>query len=151
MDAFVTRLAARLPAPARTHLSPARVALLAQFLRFGVVGGVTFLVDAATVYALRGSLGLYRAGLVSYVVAATFSWALNRAWTFADADRGAAHRQWAMFLATNLVGFALNRGTFFALIAYSAFCAANPILPVGAGAIAGMFTNFGLSRRLVFR
>ena len=49
--------------------------LCVQFLMFGTVGTLGFLVDTAVVYALRRSLGLYGAGMASYVVAATMTWA----------------------------------------------------------------------------
>jgi hypothetical protein len=63
-----------------------------QFLRFGVVGAIGFLIDTATVYAVRGSLGLYGAGLAGYVTAATGNWLLNRVWTFRGRGYGPAHR-----------------------------------------------------------
>ena len=123
----------------------------AQFLRFGTVGAFGFVVDTATVYATRGMLGLYGAGILAFLVAATANWALNRVWTFRGQGSGAAHRQWAMFLAANSLGFVLNRGAYFILVTISTLCAANPVLAVGAGSITGMFANFTLSRRIVFR
>ena len=48
-----------------------RSPLVVQFLKFGVVGTIGFLVDTATVYTLRFALGLYIAGYVSYVVGAS--------------------------------------------------------------------------------
>jgi putative flippase GtrA len=124
---------------------------LVQFLRFGTVGTFGFLVDTATVYATRGALGLYGAGVVAFLVAATANWALNRAWTFRGMGSGSAHSQWAKFLAANSIGFVLNRGAYFVLVTVSTLCAANPVIAVGAGSITGMFANFTLSRRLVFR
>jgi putative flippase GtrA len=124
---------------------------LAQFVRFGVVGVLGFLVDTATVYAAKPVFGLYGAGALAYPVAASFNWALNRAWTFRGHGTGPRHHQWARFLAANAVGFVLNRGCYAILVTFSQVCADNPVLAVAAGAIAGLFTNFTLSRRLVFR
>jgi putative flippase GtrA len=62
----------------RHPASPARRLIIVQFLRFGTVGGIGFLIDTATVYGLRHTLGLYGAGLVAYVIAATGNWVLNR-------------------------------------------------------------------------
>ena len=124
--------------------------LVAQFLRFGVVGACGFVVDTATVYALRGTLGLYGAGMVSYLLAATSNWALNRVWTFRGQGSGPAHRQWARFMVANLAGFVLNRGTYAALVTWVPLCASQPVFAVAAGSVAGMFVNFGLSRRVVF-
>jgi putative flippase GtrA len=134
------------PAPPRQHHK-----VLAQFLRFGVVGTVGFGVDTATVYALRSPLGLYEAGVIAYAMAATANWALNRVWTFRGLGSGPAHRQWALFLLANAVGLVLNRGAYMALIATVPVCAAYPVLAVAAGAVAGMGSNFFLSRRVVFR
>ena len=134
----------------RTFTS-ARLAILRQFLRFGTVGAGGFVVDTGTVYALKGWVGLYFAGAVAYVVAATVNWALNRIWTFRGQGSGAMHRQWALFLAANALGFVLNRGTYFILITISSFCYAYPVVAIAAGVAVGMFLNFYLSRTVVFR
>jgi len=133
-------------------LGPARARLAMQFLQFGVVGTIGFLVDTAVLYAgLALGLGLYGGRAVSYLAAATTTWALNRAWTFRTADRAAPARQWAVFLAVNLLGFACNYGTYALLVAGVPLVAANPVLGVAAGSLAGMVGNFVLSRRYVFR
>jgi putative flippase GtrA len=124
--------------------------IVGQFLRFGTVGAFGFLIDTATVYALRGALGLYGAGLAAYVAAASANWALNRSWTFRGRGDGAAHRQWARFLLANLAGLVLNRGTYAALVSAVPLCATQPVLAVAAGAVAGMGMNFVLCRRVVF-
>jgi putative flippase GtrA len=133
-------------------IGPARFTVLMEFLRFGVVGTIGFVVDTAALYAgLALGLGLYGGRAVSYLVAATTTWALNRLWTFHGRGNGPAHQQWALFLLVNLIGFAMNYGTYAALIALVPVVAAHPVLGVAAGAIAGMFGNFVLSRQLVFR
>jgi putative flippase GtrA len=135
----------------RRSISLAQRLIIVQFIRFGAVGGIGFLIDTGTVYGLRHTLGLYGAGLVAYVVAATGNWGLNRIWTFRGIGSGPAHRQWAMFMLTNLGGFVLNRGTYALLVTFAASAARQPVIATAAGAVAGMFLNFGLSRRLVFR
>ena len=117
-----------------------------------MVGTLGFLADTAVVYALRGALGLYGARAVSFLVAVTLTWALNRSWTFRGArPRGSLAQQWALFVAANSSGAALNIATYVVLVAAVPYCAANPVVAVGAGAVAGMFVNFALSRRVVFR
>jgi putative flippase GtrA len=132
-------------------VSPAQAAVLMQFLRFGTVGFCGFLVDTAVVYGTRDWLGLYGAGALSYVLAASGNWVLNRLWTFRGQGSGPMHRQWALFLATNLIGFVLNRGAYALLVTFSAVCIEYPVIAVFAGSLAGMFANFSLSRRVVFR
>lgn len=132
-------------------LGPARAELTLEFLRFGVVGTIGFVVDTAVLYgALALGGGLYLGRAISYVTAATTTWLLNRVWTFRGRGGGPVHRQWALFLVVNLVGFALNYGTYALLVSLVPGVAAQPILGVAAGSIAGMFANFALSRRLVF-
>jgi putative flippase GtrA len=133
------------------RLGAARAATLMQFLRFGVVGTVGFVVDTAVLYAgLAVGLGLYSGRAVSYVAAATTTWALNRAWTFRGQGEGPVARQWALFLVVNLIGFACNYGTYAALVASVPVVAEAPVIGVAAGALAGMIGNFLLSRRYVF-
>lgn len=133
-------------------LGPARAALAQEFLRFGVVGTVGFVVDTTVLYgALALGAGLYGGRAISYVTAATTTWLLNRLWTFRNRAGGtSAHRQWALFVIVNLGGFALNYGTYAALVTFVPLVAAWPVLGVAAGSIAGMFSNFFLSRALVF-
>ena len=138
--------------PTRTTLlTPARLLLLRQFLRFGLVGAAGFLVDTGVVYGLRGWIGLIPAGLAAYLAAASTTWAGNRAWTFAGTHKGHPVRQWLLFLTANGAGFILNRGTFMLLVLLVPLCEQHPVLAVLAGVAAGMGANFHLSRKVVFR
>jgi putative flippase GtrA len=137
--------------PLLARLSPARRLLLVQFIRFGMVGTLGFVWDTAVVYATAPFVGPYWAGLISYIVAGSMNWLLNRIWVYADVAHGPAHRQLLMFLLANSVGLVLNRGVYFTLIATQPLFRHYLVLPVLAGGGFGMFLNFYLSRRLVFR
>lgn len=142
-DAITSRLA--------QILGRERSRTLLQFLRFGVVGIIGFLVDTAVLYAgLALGLGLYGGRALSYLAAASATFALNRAWTFRGQGEGRVARQWALFVVLNLVGFAFNYGTYAALVASVALVAQHPVIGVAAGSLAGMMGNFLLSRRYVF-
>ena len=145
---LLTRFAAFLPA---RFAPPERIALLAQFMAFGMVGTIGLVVDTITVYALRYSLGLYGAGAVAYFTSATSNWALNRWWTFRGDHAGPAHQQWVRFLIANALGFVLNRGTYALLITFVPACVAEPFYAIAGGSLAGMFLNFSLSRRMVYK
>ena len=134
---------------------PAMARLVGEVLRFGVVGVAGFVVDAAVLTAgIAFGTGPWIGRLLSYLAAASTTFALNRAWTFRAAPkpvgRAAAARQWAAFLLVNLVGFACNYGTYAALIAGVPLVAAQPVLGVAAGSLAGLLGNFLLARRFVF-
>jgi putative flippase GtrA len=127
-----------------------------EFFRFGIVGTLGFLVDWGTLeLMLMLGTGPYMGRVVSYVTAATSTFALNRAWTFRSRNAITTGKrslgvQWGRFLTVNLVGFAANYGTYAALVASVALVEQHPVLGVAAGSLAGMFLNFGLSRRFVF-
>ncbi|MBV9538246.1 MAG: GtrA family protein [Acidisphaera sp.] len=142
-----------LPSWCERLATPERLALAAEFVRFGCVGFLGFLADTACVYALKGAIGLYAAGFVSYLIVGTANWLLNRLWTFRDRERGRGdvRRQWVLFLAVNAIGLALNRGAYVLTLAFWSLARAYPVISVFAGAVAGMFVNFALNRRWVFR
>ncbi|MGH8220974.1 MAG: GtrA family protein [Steroidobacteraceae bacterium] len=122
-----------------------------QFLAFSVVGGLGFLVDSSVLYlGLALGLGLRSGRVLSYLAAVTFTWALNRRYTF-GASRYRPVEEWARFAATQLAGAAVNLGTYFALIAHSALVVRFPVLGVAAGSLAGLAVNFAVARLFVFR
>ncbi|MBO1074489.1 GtrA family protein [Roseomonas marmotae] len=135
-----------------SRLPPRHAGLFGELFRFGVVGTLGFLIDTVTLYAaLSLGAGLYLGRALSYLTAASANWALNRAWTFRDADRSSRGRQWAMFLLVNLFGFVINYGTYSLLVSTWALAHTHPVIGVAAGSIAGLGGNFLLSRRFVFR
>lgn len=122
-----------------------------QFARFAVVGTAGFVVDSASLtLALQLGAGFLAGRGISYLVAATFTWWLNRRWTFAptgDSYLG----QWAKFVSANAVGGTINYCVYAALIfGFPALFKACPILAVAFGSVAGLAMNFTLSRRFVF-
>ncbi len=149
---LVTRLLDCLPRSGPFALTEARRLLLLQFMRFGVVGVIGFLCDASTVYAMRHVIGQVGAMILAYFVAASMNWLINRLWTFRGVGgAGNLLRQWGIFLAANSLGFLLNRGTALTLTYTVPFIDQHVVLALVAGTLAGMFSNFTLSRRLVFR
>ena len=133
------------------RLGPERFRVAVELLRFGIVGVAGFVVDAATLTAaIALGFGPWYGRVLSYLTAATTTFALNRTWTFRGAASAQPVRQWALFLVVNLVGFCFNYGTYAALIAGVPLVAAHPILGVAAGSLAGLVGNFVLSRRFVF-
>ena len=151
MEPILRRLVWLLPGRWRAMATDARIRMLSEFAMFCTVGLFGLILDTVTVYGLRGMMGLYAAGVVAYVVAATGNWVLNRVWTFRGQGGGPAHRQWARFIAANSVGFVLNRGTYAILITWCPVAAREPVIAIVAGSIMGMAVNFYLSRRMVFR
>jgi putative flippase GtrA len=129
-----------------------RMQRLTLFLRFALVGFIGFVVDAGVLRAVVAALGinLYAGRIVSFLTAATVTWALNRSFTFRH--KGAARAlQWARFVCVNAFGACVNLGTYALLVKTLLFAREYPSFAVACGSIAGMGLNFTLMRRLVFR
>jgi putative flippase GtrA len=121
-------------------------------LSFALIGAAAFVVDAALLQA-GVALGLAKpaARVVSLFLAMNFSFALNRAVTFAAFRGTPLQRQWAMFMAANSLGAGINYLVFLALGTGQGWFAGAPVLAVAAGSIAGLGFNFTASRLTAFR
>jgi putative flippase GtrA len=126
---------------------PARL----QFLRFALVGCAGFLVDAGVLNAvLLLGADRYTGRVASYLAAASFTWALNRNYTFREQRDTKLLREWGRFLAANAAGGLINWVTYAILVSASTTMFAHPVIGVAAGSAAGLLVNFTLSRRFVF-
>lgn len=129
-----------------------RSSVLGEFLRFGVVGVAGFVVDAGVLTAgIALGTGPWIGRVLSYLAAATTTFALNRAWTFrVKRSNDGLARQWVKFLLVNMLGFVCNYSVYAALVAGVPLVAAHPVIGVAAGSLAGLAANFVMSRRFVF-
>lgn len=127
--------------------------IIIQFLKFGLVGVVGFVVDTAFLYLGIEALGMSRiaAGFFAFPFAVTVTWIGNRLFTFKDAAHEPPAKQWAKFAMVCAVGIVFNRGTYSLLVSTIPFVYAYPVLGLLGGTAAGMFFNFFASKRLVFR
>ncbi len=82
---------------------------LGQFVKFCIVGGSSFAIDSALLFLLHKGFGvpLAPAETIAFFIAVGNGFYWNRKWTFKD-RAGDAKSQYPKFLATNLVGWALN-------------------------------------------
>jgi putative flippase GtrA len=108
--------ARRLPAPAqlRPHVrllhGMRRPENWLQLVRFGVVGGVGFVLNLAVYTLCVHGLGIdyHAAAVISWLVAVANNFVLNRHWTF-DAGEGRAHFQAMRFVIVSLVALAVSQ------------------------------------------
>lgn len=127
--------------------------------KFGTVGGVAFVVDAAifnTLYAMR--VEILTAGAVSTVVAATVAFLGNRFWTWRHRERSGLHREYVLYFLFNGVGLAIA----VACLAVSRYGLgqiwpvlqtqlADNVAKLGVGTALGTTFRFWSYRRFVFR
>jgi putative flippase GtrA len=102
-----------------------------QLVRFGLVGGVGFVVNVAvyTLFVHGAGLDYRAANVAAWLVAVINNFVLNRHWTF-DASGGRAHHQAARFLLVSLVAEA------FSLVLLTVFVQGAGIAKVPAQAMA---------------
>ena len=81
-----------------------------QLVRFGLVGGVGFVINLAVytlcVHAL--AIDYHAAAVMAWLIAVANNFALNRHWTF-DAGDGRAHFQAMRFLVVSLIALAISQ------------------------------------------
>lgn len=122
-----------------------------EFLSFAVVGAAGFVVDVAVLYLMAPVLGWYGARVLSFLAAATATWALNRRYTFAARrSGGCVLREYLGYLVTMLGGAVVNYGAY-VLVLHWATGAWAPAAGVALGSCAGLVVNFLSARYLVFR
>lgn len=105
-------LAYRIGAAAR------RPATWVQLFKFGIVGGLGYLINLAVFALLAEGFGIHHAiaAVGAFCVAVTNNFLLNRYWTFGPGD-GPAHFQAARFFAVSLASLGLNLAVLELLIA----------------------------------
>jgi len=123
-----------------------------EISRFAAVGAVGFAIDAAvlTWLVIERDWGLYEARALSFALAVTGTWYLNRAVTFrhrASARRG---QEYGRYFAVQTAGAAINLGVYVLVVAILPAVAAVPAVPLAAGSGTAMVVNFLASRRFAF-
>lgn len=124
----------------------------AHFLRFAVVGGLGFGVDVGVLYLLARHWGmdLYSGRVVSFLVAASFTWVGNRAFTFAGGERARRlHDEWVRYVGAMAVGGAINYGLYALFLNLHPLFPRHPWLAVAAATACSMCFNFWAARRLL--
>jgi len=121
-----------------------------EFLSFSVVGVIGLGVDLGVLYLLAPLFGWYGARVVSFIAAASATWALNRRFTFAGRRAGVSlRREYAHYLLTMLGGALVNYSVYVLTLHWLAGPLA-PALGVALGSCAGLAVNFLSARYLVF-
>lgn len=125
----------------------------ARFLRFFLSGGVGFLIEAVVLTSLVKSFGfnIYLARAISFSIAVTATWVLNRRFAFADVASRQRRDEYSRYFLVQISGAVINLGIFAGLISARPVLAETPVLPLAAGAAIALFFNFAASRGLVFR
>lgn len=118
----------------------------------GGLGGLV--IDAGIVQILVsfGHWNPYLARLLSFLLAATFTWWWNRRYTFAARHSGRSPRaEWLHWMALMGLGALVNYGVYALLLLNYPVLHRWPAVAVAAGAGLAALVNFSTARRVLFR
>ncbi len=124
----------------------------ASIWRFGLVGIGGLFVDMTILYTSIWGMGLspLSAKALSFLMAVTFTWWMNRLYTFEDSGKGLL-QEWATFLATNAFGGAVNFAVYTLIVTQFFPYFWMPALATAAGSLGGLFFNYLSSLHIVFK
>lgn len=123
-----------------------------ELARFAVVGAVGFAVDAGVLQLLVAAAAWspFAARALSFPVALTSTFILNRIWTFQGLRMSTA-RAYGAYGAIQLVGALINLLVFSICVLLAPSLYERPVIALAIGAGVAMLFNFYTSKRLVFR
>ena len=124
-----------------------------SFALFVVAATVGFIIDAGVVTALVRCLawGPWQGRFVSFPLAVTATWWLNRRYAFRGTGRGNRRVEYAAYWAIQLAGAVVNFGIYGLCLHAAPALADWPFVPVAIGGLAAMLFNFAVARSTVYR
>jgi putative flippase GtrA len=124
-----------------------------QFALFCLSGAMAFAIDGGLTQFWVGRVGLdpWNARALAFPVALTFTWWFNRQITFRVGHTRSLWREWTVYAGTQLLGWALNLGTYALMVLASDFVARWPIIAVAAGSLVGLVANYLGAKHVAFK
>jgi putative flippase GtrA len=122
-----------------------------QIMRFLVVGGIGFVVDAVVLLLLVHGAGMSPvwARIPSLLIALTATWCLHRSFTFAwRGEISPSRREWLRFVVANAFGNGLNLGIYWVLIGFVGW---GILLSLTTASVVAAGINYAMPARWVFR
>jgi putative flippase GtrA len=123
-----------------------------RFLRFCVVGCFGFAVDGGLVYLLVSyEMDPYLVRAVSFPIAVSATWYLNRHWAFGIASSTPGKgRDYRRYLAVQTLGALANYLVYALLLVFLSHTAPNALAALAVGSLAGLVINYSGARWWVF-
>lgn len=119
-------------------------ALSRQVWRFGIVGVLGFAVDALVLTWLVWVVdwGVYASRWLSFALAVTVTWGLNRRFTFSKQVSRNRSREYGRYFAVQGLGALINLGVYAGVLTAWPMLAAWPVVPLAVGSGVAMLFNF---------
>ena len=125
--------------------------MLRQLARFAVVGALGFAIDGGLLYQLlQWQFDPYLARGISFPVAVTATWYLNRIWTFSVGEVAASRREYKRYLLIQVAGAGANYAVYVLVLQFVEHTPANALIALAVGALVGLIINFFGARYWAF-
>lgn len=84
--------------------------LIAQFMKFGIVGMIAFLIDYGLMVALTEFFGVpyLISNTISFTVSVVFNYVASMRYVFERRDDMSRHREFIIFVVLSIIGLILN-------------------------------------------
>lgn len=98
--------------------------LIAQFLRFAIIGALNTGIDFALLNALSALTHITKGGSLvplkgfSFLAANINSYFFNKHWTFKDKTSGEGAKKFSVYLAVSIIGALINLGCVYVMTTY---------------------------------
>lgn len=85
--------------------------LLSQIIKFGVVGGLAFLIDYFVLYALVEYLGIYYliSSAISFTISVIFNYICSMKFVFVPRDDISKKKEFIIFIILSIMGLIINQ------------------------------------------
>lgn len=125
-----------------------------RLLRFAVVGGIGFVIDATILWTGVNAFGWdpFNSRALSFSIAVLATWLLNRWMTFPDRDRARTLMgEWTRYVAAQIGGAFANLLAYSAVLMGVGYAKAFVLPALAIGAVFGLLVNYTFARLWVFR
>ncbi len=84
--------------------------LFKQIIRFGIIGGLAFLIDYALLYICTDIIGIHYliSSIISFTVSVIFNYILSIKWVFEVDERTDPKRNFLLFIIFSVIGLGIN-------------------------------------------
>lgn len=126
--------------------------ITSQFLRFGIAGGIGFVVDVAVLYlSMAAGANFYLGRGISFLFAVFATWQVNRNFAFKASGSFSLWQEWWRYFIAMIGGGVINYLSSAIAVGLLPPSPLAPMIGVAIGSIAGMSVNFVSSKLFVFR
>lgn len=84
--------------------------LIKQILKFGIVGGIAFVIDYALLYVCTEYLNIYvlYSSIISFSISVIFNYIMSIKWVF-DVNHKQTHKDFTIFIIFSIIGLGINQ------------------------------------------